>query len=519
MTSSWCPKCWGTVNLNNLLKLSALELKNAISRGDTTATEALEAYLHEISVQDGALRAYNEVLVDEARDQARRIDDMRKIGESPGLLAGIPIAIKNNLCTTWGRTTCSSKMLANFRAPYTATAVARIRQAGAVVLGKTNMDEFAMGSSTENSAHGASVNPWDLSRVPGGSSGGSASAVAGSLCSAALGSDTGGSIRQPAALCGIVGLKPTYGRVSRYGLVAYGSSLDQIGPMTRDVADCAAVMNVIAGHDPADATSLDRPVPDYLANLDEPIKGLRIGLPREFLSDALDPEIHRAIENAVEVYRSLGAEVKEVSLPHSRIDSGAGGELSSFAVACYYIVATAEASSNLARYDGVHYGHRTERDAADIIDLYSRSRAEGFGDEVKRRIMLGTYVLSSGYYDAYYLKALKVRRLIKNDFDEAFETCDILLCPTTPSPAFKMNEKTADPLEMYLADIYTISVNLAGVPAISIPVGLSSRNLPLGMQLIGGVFKEDVVLRAARMFEKASGICRLTPPPLGRNAE
>ena len=338
-----------------------------------------------------------------------------------------------------------------------------------------------MGSSTENSGLQQTANPWDLTRVPGGSSGGAAAAVAGRLCAASLGSDTGGSIRQPASFCGCVGLKPTYGRVSRYGLVAFASSLDQIGPITRDVADTALLTQVIAGHDPLDSTSVNTPVPNYLATLDQPIKGLRVGLVKEFVNDQLDSEIRAAVDKAVEVYRRLGATIVEVSLPHSRIDVNAAGELSSFAVACYYIVATAEASSNLARYDGVHYGHRTAKKVDNIIDLYSLSRAEGFGPEVKRRIMLGTYALSSGYYDAYYLKALKVRRLIANDFGAAFKQADVLLGPTTPEVAFRAGAKTADPLTMYLSDIYTISVNLAGVPGLSLPAGLNRDGLPLAV--------------------------------------
>jgi aspartyl-tRNA(Asn)/glutamyl-tRNA(Gln) amidotransferase subunit A len=402
-------------------------------------------------------------------------------------------------------------MLATFHAPYNATAVARLEQAGAVILGKTNLDEFAMGSSTESSALAATRNPWDVQRVPGGSSGGSAAGVAARMCAGALGSDTGGSIRQPAAFCGVVGLKPTYGRVSRLGLVAYGSSLDQIGPMTVDVADAALLAGVISGHDPKDSTSINAPVPDYLANLETPPAKLRIGLPREFFSQALDAEIHAAIDKAVEVYRQAGAQIVEVSLPHSRIDVAADGSLSSYAVACYYIVAMSEASSNLARYDGVHYGHRTARRVEDIVDLYSFSRAEGFGDEVKRRIMLGTYTLSSGYYDAYYNKALKVRRLIAGDFARAFTQCDVLLCPVAPTTAFRVGEKTADPLTMYLADIYTISVNLAGLPGLAIPAGLSPTGLPIGMQLIGPAFSEEALLRAGRMYEKASGVTRLRP--------
>ena len=498
--------------MNGVDNLSALELRDAIAAGQISAAQAVEAYLDAIARREPAIGAYNEVLAERAIGRAREIDQRRQSGQPLGTLAGVPVAVKDNLATPFGRTTCSSKMLAGFQAPYAATAVARLESAGAVILGKTNMDEFAMGSSTENSGFRPTANPWDTARVPGGSSGGSAAAVAGRLCAAALGSDTGGSIRQPAAFCGVVGMKPTYGRVSRFGLVAYGSSLDQIGPLTQDVADCALLLGVIAGCDPADSTCLDRPVPDYLAELDKPVQDLRIGLPREFFSQALDGEISAAIHRAAEVYRSLGATVVEVTLPHSRIDVGADGRLSSYAVACYYIVAMAEASSNLARYDGVHYGHRTTQKVQDIIELYSRTRAEGFGAEVKRRVMLGTYALSSGYYDAYYLKALKVRRLIKNDFDAAFRGCDVLLCPVAPTTAFRLGEKTADPLTMYLEDIYTISANLAGLPGLSLPVGLSKAGLPIGMQLIGPVFSEDRLLRAGRMYEKTGGVSRLKPP-------
>ena len=497
--------------MSDILNLSAVELRDAVAAGKCSAEEATRAYLEAIRLREPAVCAFNEVLEDRAVEQARAVDARRRAGQPLGALGGVPMAIKDNLCTPYGRTTCASKMLANFRAPYTATAVAKLEQAGAVILGKTNMDEFAMGSSTENSALGPTRNPFDPSRVPGGSSGGSAAAVAARMCAAALGSDTGGSIRQPAAFCGVVGLKPTYGRVSRYGLVAFGSSLDQIGPLTADVADSALLLGVIAGHDGHDSTSLDRPVPDYLAGVDRPLEGLRVGLPKEFYSPALDAEIHAAIRKAAGAYESAGARLVAVSLPHSRIDVDAAGQLSSYAVACYYIVATAEASSNLALYDGVHYGHRTPAAVDGIVELYSKTRAEGFGEEVKRRIMLGTYALSSGYYDAYYLKALKVRRLIKNDFDAAFLQCDVLLCPTTPTTAFRLGEKTADPLTMYLADIYTISVNLAGLPALSLPAGLSRDGLPIGMQLIGPVLSEETLLRAGRMYEKASGIARLSP--------
>ena len=504
--------------MSDLLELTALELRDAIAAGEVSSAAAVAAYLDAIDRLDPRIGAYNAVFAERAMAQAEQIDAARGAGRRLGPLGGVPLALKDNMCTSYGKTTCSSRMLAEFRAPYTATAVERLEAAGAVILGKCNMDEFAMGSSTENSGFAPTANPWDTSRVPGGSSGGSAAAVSAGLCAGALGSDTGGSIRQPAAFCGVVGLKPTYGRVSRYGLVAYGSSLDQIGPLAQDVADAALLTQVIAGHDPHDSTSVRRDVENYLAELDEPIADLRVGLPAEFRSDALDPEIDAALARAAETLRSAGATLVDVTLPHSRIDTDAEGRLSSYAVACYYIVAMAEASSNLARYDGVHYGHRTARRADDIIALYSRSRAEALGPEVRRRIMLGTYTLSSGYYDAYYSKALKVRRLIRNDFDTALALCDVLLCPVTPTTPFKMGAKTADPLTMYLEDIYTISVNLAGLPALSLPAGLAESGLPIGMQLIGTPFSEKTVLRAARMYEKASGVRRLRPELAGHRA-
>ena len=497
--------------MSGILDLTAVELRDALAAGDVSAIEATRAYLDAIERVEPLIGAYNEVYGERACGQAARIDAARAAGETLGPLAGVPVAVKDNMCTDWGKTTCSSKILANFHAPYSATAVARLQAAGAVIVGKCNMDEFAMGSSTENSGFAPTANPWDTTRVPGGSSGGSAAAVAARLCAASLGSDTGGSIRQPAAFCGVVGFKPTYGRVSRYGLVAYGSSLDQIGPVTHDVADAALLTQAVAGHDPLDSTSVPRDVDDYQADLDVPVEGLRVGLPAEFFSDALGPEINAAIAAAAEAFGNAGATVVDVSLPHSRIDVDDEGNLSSYAVACYYIVAMAEASSNLARYDGVHYGHRTAERGDGIIEMYSKSRAEAFGGEVKRRIMLGTYTLSSGYYDAYYNKALKVRRLIRNDFDAAFEACDVLLCPVAPTTAFKMGEKTADPLTMYLEDIYTISVNLAGLPGLSMPAVLGESGLPIGMQLIGPPFSEKTVLRAARMYETASGVSRLTP--------
>jgi aspartyl-tRNA(Asn)/glutamyl-tRNA(Gln) amidotransferase subunit A len=492
--------------------LSAVELRDALAAGELSAEQAARACLDAIESRNPQLNAFNEVFSERALEQARQIDRRRAAGEDVGPLAGVPVAIKDNLCTDYGRTSCSSRMLADFRAPYTATAVARLEAAGAVILGKTNMDEFAMGSSCEHSATGPARNPWDASRVPGGSSGGSAAAVAGRLAPAALGSDTGGSIRQPCAFCGCAGLKPTYGRVSRYGLVAFGSSLDQIGPIGRDVADCALLAEAISGHDPADSTAIDEPVPAYGREIDRPVENLRIGLPKEFFTDALSAEIRGILLRAAASLEAAGAELVEVSLPHSRIDIAGDGSLSSYAVACYYIVCMSEASSNLARYDGMHYGHRSDAPPCDIVDSYCKSRAEGFGEEVQRRVMLGTYTLSSGYYDAYYNKALKVRRLIKNDFDAAFEHCDVMLCPATPTTAFALGEKLQDPLTMYLADIYTLSLNLAGLPGLALPAGLSAENLPVGMQLIGPVFSESLLLRTGRMYETASGVRAPAPP-------
>jgi len=501
-----------------LTQVPAVALRDAIAAGEASAVEAAEAYLAAIDARDGAVCAYNEILADAAIARAKAVDAKRAAGEPLGALAGVPVALKDNICTSWGKTTCSSKILADFHAPYDAGVTERLLAADAVILGKTNLDEFAMGSSTENSGFRPTRNPWDTDRVPGGSSGGSGAAVAARTAALAIGSDTGGSIRLPAAFCGVVGMKPTYGRVSRYGLVAYGSSLDQIGPFGRDVADAAMLLGAIAGHDSRDSTSIDRPVPDYLGSLDEPVQGLRVGLVREFHSESLNPEVRGAVDRAAELFRDAGAEIVEVSLPHSRIDVDPAGQLSSYAVACYYIVAMAEASSNLARYDGVHYGHRTAEPVADIIELYSRTRAEGFGEEVKRRVMLGTYALSSGYYDAYYLKALKVRRLIRNDFDAAFASCDVLLGPVAPETAFPLGAKTADPLTMYLSDIYTISANLAGIPALSVPAGLSAAGLPLAVQLFAGLFEEQKLLRAARTYERAADLGALVPPLAGGRA-
>ncbi|UCF00480.1 MAG: Asp-tRNA(Asn)/Glu-tRNA(Gln) amidotransferase subunit GatA [Planctomycetota bacterium] len=468
------------------------QLRDGIASGRVKSVAATEAVFKAIEKYEGAIGAYISTFKKQAISKAEEIDKKIASGETVGELAGVPVAVKDIMCTSFGTTTCASKILESFHAPYNATAVEKLAAADAVIVGKTNMDEFAMGSSTENSGLKQTVNPWDKSRVPGGSSGGSAAAVAGRLCYAALGSDTGGSIRQPASFCGVVGLKPTYGRVSRFGLVAFGSSLDQIGPLTRTVGDCALLLNVIAGHDPADSTSIDEktaPVCDCLGKLDEPIEGLKIAVVPEFNAGA-ESGVQKVIAKAIDVYKRLGAEVIEVDMPH--LD---------YAIAAYYVIATAEASSNLARYDGVHYGHRTE-EPADYIEVYSKSRAEGFGKEVKRRIMLGTYALSSGYYDAYYLKALKVRNLIRGDFAKVFERCDCIMMPVAPTTAFKIGEKIDDPLAMYLSDVYTIAANLAGIPAISVPCGFDEKKLPIGLQILAPAFGEEKLLRTARIYER-----------------
>ena len=473
---------------------------------ETSSVEATEAVFERIEKRDSIIGAYISTDREAAMRKAADVDRRIAAGEQVGRLAGVPVAVKDNMCTRWGATTCASRILENFHSPYNATVVEKLLAADAVIVGKTNMDEFAMGSSTENSGLKRTVNPWDTSRVPGGSSGGSAAAVAGRLCYAALGSDTGGSIRQPASFCGVVGLKPTYGRVSRYGLVAYGSSLDQIGPITRTVGDAALMMNVIAGHDPADSTSVDEavaPVCDYLEKLDERIENLRVGIVPQ-LNCGADESVQEAIGAAIEMYKRAGAKVVEVEMPHSE-----------YAIAAYYVIATAEASSNLARYDGVHYGHRSEK-AQDYIEVYTKSRAEAFGKEVKRRIMLGTYALSSGYYDAYYLKALKVRNLIRRDFTDAFENCDCIMMPAAPTTAFKIGEKVDDPLTMYLSDVYTIAANLAGIPGISIPCGFDDGSLPIGLQILGPTFSEDKLLRIARMFESETDWHARKPPIVDR---
>jgi aspartyl-tRNA(Asn)/glutamyl-tRNA(Gln) amidotransferase subunit A len=475
-----------------MIDLTAHELLERQSRGDDSAEVITSHFLDAIRKTDKRVRAFLYVDEQGALGAAREVDARRKRGEKLGPLAGIPVAIKDVLCTAGRPTTCGSKILQNFVPPYDAHVITRLKQADAILIGKTNLDEFAMGSSTENSAYQVTRNPWDLERIPGGSSGGSAAAVAARQAPLALGTDTGGSIRQPAGVCGVVGLKPTYGRVSRFGVVAYGSSLDQVGPLARSVADAALLLEVIAGHDPRDSTCVNTPVPVYTQRLDEPVKPLVIGVPREFFTEGLDAEVERAVRAALEVYQDRGATLKEISLPHSP-----------YAIAAYYVVATAEASSNLARYDGVHFGHRAAK-FDNLIDMVCKSRGEGFGKEVKRRIMLGTYALSSGYIDAFYLKALKVRRLIKNDFDQAFAACDVIMGPTSPTAAFKIGEKSDDPLAMYLSDVYTISCNLAGIAGISIPCGFTKTNLPIGLQILAAPFQEEKLLRIALMYEKAT---------------
>lgn len=473
---------------------TAFEIRESVTSGAVGAVEVTQSYLDRIEAVDGKVGAFTQVWRDQALAQAASIDAKIAAGEPVGAMAGVPVSLKELICTTEGFTTCSSRILQGFRSPYNATVTEKLLAADAVLLGKVNMDEFAMGSSTENSAIQKTSNPWNLDCVPGGSSGGSAASVASDTCAMSFGSDTGGSIRQPAAFCGCVGLKPTYGRVSRYGLVAFASSLDQIGPLTKDVTDTALAMNVICGKDAHDATSADLPVEDFLSGLQGGVKGLRIGLPKEFFIDALGSEVRSLVEASAAVLRAQGAEVVEVSLPHSE-----------YAVTVYYIVAPAEASANLARFDGVRYGFRHPA-ASNVSEMYVKTKTEGFGPEVQRRIMLGTYVLSSGYYDAYYLKAQKVRRLITQDFDEAFKQCDVILTPTAPTPAFKRGEKSKDPLEMYLNDIFTISTNLAGVPALSMPCGLSASGLPVGVQLIGKAFDEATLLRAAYCYEQNAGL-------------
>jgi len=483
----------------NLNQLTACEVINLVRKKKITAYEVTQDIFNRIDKVDNFIKAFLVINQEEALKQAKEIDEKVKNGEVLPLLAGLPVAIKDIIATRGTETTCGSKILKGFVPPYDATVISRLRSAGAIIIGKTNMDEFAMGSSTENSAFGPTHNPWDLKRVPGGSSGGSAAAVAADETFVALGTDTGGSVRQPASFCGMVGLKPTYGRVSRYGLIAYASSLDQIGPITKDVTDSALIMKAISGHDNMDSTSVNLKVPDYLISCQEGIGDLKIGVPKEYFIEGIDPEVKDALDKALKVFEKLGAKIEETTLPHTE-----------YSLPTYYLIATAEASSNLARYDGVQYGYRAE-DYDDLTLMYQKTRSEGFGSEVKRRIMLGTYALSSGYYDAYYLKAQKVRTLIKEDFDKAFSKYDILITPTSPTPAFKLNEKVSDPLTMYLSDIYTIPVNLAGIPAISLNCGYSKSNLPIGLQIIGKHFSEEILIRAAFNFEQNNNVEKKKP--------
>lgn len=477
--------------MSELTEKTIPELREGLNAGEFSREELLEAHRDRIEALDGSIKAFE-----------RQYEPIRS--DADGILSGIPVAIKDNLCVEDREVTCSSKILEGFVAPYTATAVRRLLDAGAVLVGATNMDEFAMGSSTENSAHQVTRNPHDTDRVPGGSSGGSAAAVASGQVPGALGSDTGGSVRQPASLCGVVGFKPTYGRVSRYGLIAFASSLDQIGPFARTVEGTAMITSAISGKDPADSTSLDEPVPDYEDQLRGDPSDLTVGIPEEYFGEGLSESVRDHIQDQVDELENRGAEIKSVSLPHTE-----------YAISVYYILATAEASSNLARYDGVQYGHRAGS-FNDLIDMYKQTREEGFGEEVKRRIMLGTFVLSSGYYEAYYGKAQKVRTLIKQDFEQAFETCDVLLTPTSPSTAFKVGEKVDDPVEMYLSDICTISANLAGVPALSVPTGSDGDGMPIGTQLIGPALSEERLFRAGRRLEEQSD---WTPTPVSADAE
>ncbi len=475
------------------------ELAAGLRAGEFSSEELTRACLDRIAAHDGTLNSFITVDEEKALAQARAADARLAAGEA-GPLTGIPVAQKDIFCTDGVLTTCASRMLENFVAPYSATVVEKFDAAGAVMIGKTNMDEFAMGSSNETSYYGPVRNPWNTETVPGGSSGGSAAAVAARLVPAATGTDTGGSIRQPAALCGVTGLKPTYGRVSRWGMIAFASSLDQGGPIARSAEDAALLLNVMAGFDARDSTSIDREVPDYTATLDADLQGLKIGLPKEFFGEGLEAGVAAAVEAAIDEYRKLGAEVVEISLPNSAL-----------AVPAYYVVAPAECSSNLSRFDGVRFGHRCEN-PEDLEDLYKRSRGEGFGDEVKRRIMIGTYALSAGYYDAYYLKAQKVRRLIRDEFLRAFEQVDVIMGPTTPAPAFRLGEKTDDPITMYLSDIYTIAVNLAGLPGISIPAGFVD-GLPVGLQIIGNHFEEARLLNVAHRYQQVTDWHRQGPAP------
>ena len=467
--------------MENLYSLTAHELKEKIDKFSLDPSGILDSLFRRIGSIDEKIKAF----VCLNKNGASGLPENKT-----GKLYGIPVLVKDNICVKGEETTCASRILEGFKPPYDATVIKKLKSEGAVLIGKANMDEFAFGSSCETSCYGPTRNPWDTDRIPGGSSGGSAAAVASDQTILALGSDTGGSIRQPASLCGVVGLKPTYGRVSRYGLIAFASSLDQIGPITKDVTDAALVMNVIAGYDEMDSTCVDMPVPDYTKSLVKDVKGLRIGVPKEYFIEGIDKEVEASVQRSIDILRDLGAEIANITLPHTQ-----------YAVSTYYIVAPAEASSNLARFDGVQYGFRA-RDVKDLVDMYIKTRSKGFGNEAKRRILLGTYCLSTGYYDAYYLKAQKVRTKIKEDFDNAFKLCDLIVTPTTPTPAFKIGEKTKDPLSMYLSDIFTISANLAGLPAISIPCGFSKGPLPIGLHMLAKPFDEETLFRAAYAFEQ-----------------
>ena len=473
-----------------ILELSATELAKKIKAGEITSEEAAKASLAQIAKEDQKIRAYLTVDEEKVLARAKEVDNGIRSGKYTGPLAGVPIAVKDNICTKDMRTTCASKILENFVPFYDATAVTRITDAGMVILGKTNMDEFAMGSTTETSAYGVTKNPWDLEKVPGGSSGGSAAAVAANECFMALGSDTGGSIRQPASYCGVTGIKPTYGTVSRYGLIAYGSSLDQIGPLAKDVTDCATLLEAIASHDEKDSTSVRLESYDFTSALKDDVKGMKIGIPKDYFGEGLDEEVKEAVLAAAKTLEEKGAIVEEFDLG-----------LVEYAIPAYYVIAAAEASSNLSRFDGVKYGYRA-KDYEGLHNMYKKTRSEGFGAEVKRRIMLGSFVLSSGYYDAYYLKALRTKALIKKEFDKAFEKYDVILGPVAPTTAPKLGDSLSDPIKMYLGDIYTISVNLAGLPGITIPVGKDSKGLPVGMQLIGNCFEENKIIQTAYTFEQ-----------------
>jgi aspartyl-tRNA(Asn)/glutamyl-tRNA(Gln) amidotransferase subunit A len=485
-----------------LHSLTIHQLHGLLVKKEITSKELTEAIYRRIKKVDGKIRAYLRLTEEEAFRQADQVDHKIAGGEPIGDLAGVPIGIKDILCTKGIRTTCGSKILEGYIPFYDGTVIRKLKERDTVILGKLNMDEFAMGSSTENSGFQITRNPWNLERIPGGSSGGSAAAVAADECIAALGTDTGGSIRQPASCCGVVGLKPTYGRVSRYGLVAFASSLDQIGPITKDVEDCAILMNAISGYDPYDSTSVNVEVPDYKQSLVKDVKGIRIGIPDEYFIEGMDPDVEKAITQTIDHFKKGGAKVQKISLPHTE-----------YAVATYYIICTAEASSNLARYDGVKYGLRSRR-FRDLMEMYTRTRAEGFGKEVKRRIILGTYVLSAGYYEAYYRKASQVRTLMRMDFEEAYQKVDVIIAPTAPTPAFRIGEKVEDPLQMYLSDIFTIPVNLAGIPAISIPCGFSHEGLPIGLQIMGKHFDEGKLLRVAYAFEQSTDFHLKKPVPI-----